>query len=51
MSFSDTNDITKEVLMMIMRLQDSELAISATLSSTVLSRVLSLLGTSATCKY
>ncbi|CAM0135751.1 hypothetical protein VKS41_001820 [Umbelopsis sp. WA50703] len=45
---SDTNDITKEVLMMIMRLQDSELAISATLSSTVLSRVLSLLGTSAT---
>lgn len=45
---SDPNDITKEVLMMIMRLQESELAISATLSSTVLSRILSLLGIDAT---
>ncbi|KAG2184580.1 hypothetical protein INT43_000489 [Umbelopsis isabellina] len=45
---SDSNDITKEVLMMVMRLQDSELAISATLSSTVLSRILSLLGINAT---
>ncbi|KAJ2962249.1 hypothetical protein NQZ79_g2665 [Umbelopsis isabellina] len=45
---SDPNDITKEVLMMIMRLQDSDLAISATMSNTVLSRVLSLLGINAT---